>query len=84
MSHIIANSLDTQRASNFTNFQEMTEEFQKTLRHDDFTYTTDLCTNVAWMETLVTSLSHLENNKYRLVNTAHTYCKLWLLSAPHC
>ena len=55
----------TQRASNFTNFQEMTEEFQKTLRHDDFTYNTDLCTNVAWMETLVTSLSHLENSKYR-------------------
>ena len=54
-----------QRASNFTNFQEMTEEFQKTLRHDDFTYTTDLCTNLAWMETMVASLSHLQNSKFR-------------------
>ena len=55
----------TQRDSNFTNFQEMTEEFQKTLRHDDFTYTTDLCTTVPWMETMVASLTHLENSKYR-------------------
>ena len=54
-----------QRASNFTNFQEMTEEFQKTLRHDDFTYTTDLCTNLGWMETMVASLSHLQNSKFR-------------------
>ena len=43
----------------------MTEEFQKTLRHDDFTYTTDLCTNLVWMETMVASLSHLQSSKFR-------------------
>ncbi len=43
----------------------MTEEFQKTLRHDDFIYTTDLCTTIPWMETMVTSLTHLESSKYR-------------------
>ena len=45
----------------------MTEEFQKTLRHDDFTYSTDLCTTVPRMDTMVTSLTHLES-KYRLAN----------------
>jgi len=43
----------------------MTEEFQKTLRHDDFTYTTDLCTSITWMETMVGSLTHLQNSKHR-------------------
>ena len=61
-------SCHTQKASNFTNFQEMTEEFQKTLRHDDFTYSTDLCTTVPWMDTMVTSLTHLESSKYRLAS----------------
>lgn len=55
----------TQRACKFTNFQEMTKGFQKTLRHDDFIYTTDLCTTVSWMETMIASLTHLENSKYR-------------------
>lgn len=43
----------------------MTKEFQKTLRHDDFTITTDLCTSVMWMETMVGSLAHLRNSKHR-------------------
>ena len=43
----------------------MTEEFQKTLRHDDFTYTTDLCTNLVWMETMIASLCHLQSSKFR-------------------
>ncbi len=58
-------SLSPQRASHFTNFQEMTEEFRKTLRHEDFTFTTDLCTTVTWMEILLASVSHLETSKYR-------------------
>jgi hypothetical protein len=58
--------LETQRASNFTNFQEMTKEFQKTLRHDDFTITTDLCTSVTWMETMMGSLTHLQKSKHRI------------------
>ena len=55
----------TQKANNFMNFEEMTKEFQKSLRHDDFTYTTDLCTTIQWMETLIASLQHLESSKYR-------------------
>lgn len=43
----------------------MTKEFQKTLRHDDFTITTDLCSSVTWMETMVGSLVHLRNSKHR-------------------
>ena len=54
-----------QRASNFTDFHEMTREFQKTLRHDDFTITTDLCASVTWMETMMGSLIHLQNSKHR-------------------
>ena len=60
----------TQRASNFTNFHEMTKEFQKTLRHDDFTITTDLCTSVMWMETMMGSLIHLQNSKRRFIHSA--------------
>lgn len=44
----------------------MTKEFEKTLRHDDFTYKSDLCTTIPWMETLVASLEHLEASKIRL------------------
>ena len=54
-----------QIADNFTNFDEMTKEFQKTLRHHDFEYSIDLCTNKCWIDTFVASLSHLENTKYR-------------------
>ena len=56
-----------QKASKFSNFQEMAEEFQKTLRHDDHMYSTDVCTTVPWMEALLTTLTHLENSKYRFV-----------------
>ena len=45
----------------------MTKEFQKTLRHDDFTITTDLCTSVTWMETMMGSLTHLQKSKHRYV-----------------
>ncbi|CAI8027680.1 hypothetical protein GBAR_LOCUS15790 [Geodia barretti] len=58
--------LETQRASNFTNFQEMTKEFQKTLRHDDFSITTDLCSSITWMETMMGSLLHLQKSKHRI------------------
>lgn len=44
----------------------MTEEFQKTLRHDDFTYSSELCTNKPWIDTFVATLGHLENSRYRL------------------
>ncbi len=57
-----------QKNSDFTTFQEMTEEFQKTLRHDDFIYTTDLCTTVSWVDTMVASLTHLESSKYWYTN----------------
>lgn len=43
----------------------MTKEFQKTLRHDDFSITTDLCSSVTWMETMMGSLLHLQNSKHR-------------------
>ena len=54
-----------QIADNFKNFHEMTEEFQKTLRHDDFVYSTDLCTSKMWIDTFIATLTHLENSKYR-------------------
>ena len=44
---------------------EMTKEFEKSLRHDDFTYTTDLCTTVTWIETMLASLKHLEKRKHK-------------------
>lgn len=43
----------------------MTRDFQKTLQHEDFTYTKDLCTTVQWMETLLLTLEHLEISKTR-------------------
>lgn len=57
-------ALIKQNNSDFNTFQELTEEFQKTLRHEDFIYTTDLCTTVSWMDTMVASLTHLESSKY--------------------
>lgn len=55
----------SQIEDNFKNFHEMTEEFQQTLRHDDFTYSSELCTNKTWIDTFITTLIHLENSKYR-------------------
>lgn len=43
----------------------MTEEFQKVLRHDDFAYSSELCTNKPWVDTFVTTLGHFENSRYR-------------------
>ncbi|KAF6030877.1 CATSPER3 [Bugula neritina] len=41
-------------------------ERQKTLRHDDYVQMTDLCTNLIWIETMVTSLDHMDNTMFRL------------------
>lgn len=56
----------------------MTKEFQKTLRHDDFTITTDLCTSVTWMETMVASLAHLRNSKHRYYVSSCAYIRIAL------
>ena len=50
---------------NFSNFHDMLQDFQKTLRHDDYVQMTDLCTNLIWIETMVTSLDHMDNTMYR-------------------
>ena len=65
--------LCTQIEDNFKNFQEMTEEFQQSLRHDDFTYSTELCTNKTWIDTFLATLSHLENSKYRCGSNSEAY-----------
>uniref|UniRef100_A0A1X7UK09 Ion transport domain-containing protein n=2 Tax=Amphimedon queenslandica TaxID=400682 RepID=A0A1X7UK09_AMPQE len=57
--------LKKQRENNYMTLNEMTKEFEKSLRHDDFTYTTDLCTTVTWIETMLASLKHLENSKHK-------------------
>ena len=54
-----------QRDNHFANFKEMLSEFEKTLRHDDFSYTSDICTSPLWMESMLTSLQHMEANRYR-------------------
>ena len=46
----------------------MTEDFQTTLRHDDFTYSSELCNTKPWIDTFVATLIHLENSKYRYEN----------------
>ncbi len=47
----------------------MTKEFRETLRHDDFMYSTDLCTSKRWIEIFMASLTHLENSKYRYLTS---------------
>ena len=54
-----------QKDNHFANFKEMLSEFEKTLRHDDFSYTTEICTSPLWMDTMLTSLQHMEANRYR-------------------
>ena len=62
-----------QKDNHFANFKEMLSEFEKTLRHDDFSYTTEICTSPLWMDTMLTSLQHMEANRYRcdVVQTHH-------------
>ena len=50
----------------------MLQDFQKTLRHDDYVQMTDLCTNLIWIETMVTSLDHMDNTMYRFEIYLHT------------
>ena len=69
-----------QRDNHFANFKEMLSEFVKTLRHDDFSYTSDICTSPLWMETLLTSLQHMEANRYRYWDS----CLWWLLCVCVC
>ncbi|XP_002730732.1 cation channel sperm-associated protein 3-like [Saccoglossus kowalevskii] len=58
--------LEKQQGSRFSNFHEMMEEFQRTLRHDDYVIMVDLATNLTWLETFITSLDHQDNTIYRL------------------
>ncbi|XP_067928927.1 cation channel sperm-associated protein 3-like [Watersipora subatra] len=58
--------LERQKMGNFSNFHDMLQDFQKTLRHDDYVQMTDLCTNLIWIETMVTSLDHMDNTLFRL------------------
>ncbi|CAH1796922.1 unnamed protein product [Owenia fusiformis] len=58
--------IEQQKKGDFSNFHDMVGEFQHTLRHNDCVMMTDLCTNLVWIETFVTSLEHMDNTTYRI------------------
>ncbi|XP_014669434.1 PREDICTED: cation channel sperm-associated protein 3-like [Priapulus caudatus] len=58
--------MQKQASSNYKNFNDMVEDFQNTLRHDDYIMMVDMCTNLTWMETLSRTLDHIDNTMYRL------------------
>ncbi|XP_074649066.1 cation channel sperm-associated protein 3-like [Tubulanus polymorphus] len=58
--------MQRQKVGHFTNFQDMVQDFQSSLRHDDYVMMNDLCGNLIWMEMFVTSLDHMDNTMYRL------------------
>ncbi|KAK3724334.1 hypothetical protein QZH41_010852, partial [Actinostola sp. cb2023] len=57
--------VEKQKSSKFANFEEMTQSFKETLRHDDYVIMTDPCTNPTWMETFLTTSDHLDLYSFR-------------------
>ena len=58
--------LERQKRGNYSNFHDMVQEFQRSLRHNDSVVMTDLSTNVIWMETYLTMMDHMDATVYRL------------------
>lgn len=62
----IQQMLDKQRKGNYTNFYEMVEEYQRSLKHTDSVTLSDLCTNILWIETMLHTLDFMDSTMYRL------------------
>ncbi|CAH1245964.1 cation channel sperm-associated protein 3-like [Branchiostoma lanceolatum] len=58
--------MEKQKGSRYANFTEMAAQFEKTLRHEDYIIMEEMCADLMWIETYLTSLDHQENTLYRL------------------
>ncbi|XP_013402648.1 cation channel sperm-associated protein 3-like [Lingula anatina] len=66
--------LEKQRRGKYSNFHEMVQEFEDTLRHDDFAVVSDISTNLIWLDTLLTSLDHMDNSMFRVQQLHFELC----------
>ncbi|XP_078578081.1 cation channel sperm-associated protein 3-like isoform X3 [Branchiostoma floridae x Branchiostoma japonicum] len=58
--------MEKQKGSRYANFTEMAAQFERTLRHEDYIIMEEMCADLMWIETYLTSLDHQENTLYRL------------------
>lgn len=55
-----------QQEGGHASFVDLVKDFQDRLRHDDSVMTSDISTNMVWMETFFRTLDHMDSNMYRV------------------
>ena len=61
-------------------FHQMIENFKNTLKHEDYTLTEDIITDIEWMENFLFSLDMLDNTTYKLQQLCFEYTNCLIYS----
>jgi cation channel sperm-associated protein 3 len=61
-------------------FHQMIENFKNTLKHEDYTLTEDIITDIEWMENFLFSLDMLDNTTYKLQQLSFEYTNCLIYS----